>query len=166
MKGTESRLRCSLSERYSSSVLFEITMQSWFAKPATVEPSDPSQLGAYKAGRRDERVQNETAGSTPSVAKADVDNAYDRGRHDQGVRRRRHPIGMLLLVVLALIGVFAIIMPVQYGSFAAAGAAVDDAFASAGQSASTPVRGAADKAGDALQNAGQNLKQSAGSASQ
>jgi hypothetical protein len=141
-------------------------MQSWFAKPATVESSDPSQIDAYKAGRRDERVQIETNGSRPRVAKAQVDDAYDRGVHDQRLRRRRSPIGMLLLVVLALIGVIAIVMPIRYGSFAAAGAAVDDALASAGQSASAPVRGTADKTGDALQNAGQNLKQSAGSTSQ
>jgi hypothetical protein len=144
-----------------------MAMRFWLPKTAAVAPSDPDgQLGAYRAGRRDERVErapNETVPPDRRVAKAELDEAYERGRRDGRARRRGSPALGLILFILAIVGVSAIVMAVRYGSFTAAGQAVDATVSSASQRASAPVRNAADRAGDALQNAGQNLKQRAGS---
>lgn len=116
-------------------------MASWFTKRTTVDPSDPgAQLGAYKEGRRDERLQTEAGVPDHRFAKAELDEAYDRGRRDGRSRRRGSPLITILLLLLASVGILTIILAVRYGSFAAAGEAVDTAISSITQPAAAPVR--------------------------
>ena len=71
---------------------------------------------------------------------------------------------MFLLSLLAIVGLAAIVALFQFGSFMAAGAAADGVIAATKAQASAPLRGAAAKAGDTLQNAGGALKSKAGRA--
>jgi len=109
-------------------------MSSWFAKRTAVDVGDPTtQLGAYKAGRRDERLQTEAAAPDRRLAKAELNEARDRGRRDERLSNRASPLGLLirvLLLALATAAVVAIVLAVQHGSFAAAGQVVDTALAS------------------------------------
>ena len=56
---------------------------------------------------------------------ADLREAYERGRRDERASRRRHPIGMTVTMLLAVVGVVLLVMAGAYGSFGDAGAAVD-----------------------------------------
>jgi hypothetical protein len=102
-------------------------MSSLFAKPDTIQPGDPAtQLGAYKEGRRDERLQTE-AGAAGEL---------DRGRRQERLNRRASPLGFLfmtLLLILAIMAVAAMVLALRYGSFAAAGQAVDSEITSIAQ---------------------------------
>lgn len=102
---------------------------SVFAKRAAIEPGDPAtHLGAYKEGRRDERLQAEAGAPDHRVAKAELDDARDRGRREERLMRRASPLGALfrtLVLILAIMTVAAIVLAVRYGSFASAGQAVD-----------------------------------------
>jgi hypothetical protein len=135
-------------------------MRSWFGRRAVtadgVDSAEP--LEAYKNGRRDELHRVERDGTVATVGKADVDRAYNRGRADERQRHRGSPLLTLLVLVAVLIGAGLIYLAVRNGSFSQGGAVVDQSLSSA----QAPLRGAAAKAGDALQNAGQNLKQDAG----
>ncbi len=131
------------------------------------EPVDPalgeSENAAYEKGRLDERRRLERETVAPVTARADEDRAYAAGRRDQRVRRRGgSPLLTLLLLVVVAIGAVMIYLAIQNGSFSAGGAVVDHSLSSAKNTVTAPVRGAADQAGDALQNAGANLKQKAG----
>lgn len=109
-------------------------MASLFAKSTRIDPGDPAaQLGAYKEGRRDERLQTEAGAPDRRLAKAEVDDALNRGRREERLKRRASPMGMmlrLLLLILAAMAVITVILAVRYGSFAAAGQAADTALAS------------------------------------
>ncbi|HEY5105409.1 MAG TPA: hypothetical protein VII73_01415 [Caulobacteraceae bacterium] len=71
-------------------------------------------------------------------------------------------LGFLILVV-AVIGGIIIYLAIRNGSFTSAGASVDRSISATAQRVQAPIRGAADKTGNALQNAGQTLKNRAGS---
>ena len=109
-------------------------MPSWFAKRTSLDPGDPAaQLGAYKEGRRDERLQTEAGAPDRRLAKAELDDALDRGRREERLSRRGSPMGTILRIVvliLATMAVITIVLAVRYGSFAAAGQAVDREFSS------------------------------------
>ena len=96
------------------------------------------------------------------VAKSDLDAAYRRGRRDEAKRHRGSPflafLGLIAVAAIALV----IYLAVQTGSFTNGGAVVDSNLQNASQTVQAPVKRAEDKAGAALENAGQNLKQSAG----
>ncbi len=133
-------------------------MRSWFARRAAIAdgPDASEPLDAYKEGRRDERNRLERDRTVPR--KADIDEAYDRGRHDERLRHRGSPLLTLLILVAVLAAAAFVYLAVRNGSFSNGGAVVDRSLSTA----QAPIRGAADKAGDALQNAGQTLKQDAG----
>ncbi len=141
-------------------------MKSLFGRRDEIGPVEgPDTLGAYKEGRLDERRGADHA--EPRATKADIDEAYDRGRVD-GRRRGGGGfglIGLLLLVVLVVGGVM-LYLAARNGSFSSGGAVVDRNIATVTQKAQAPIRSAADKTGNALQNAGQDLKQRAGSGQQ
>jgi hypothetical protein len=135
----------------------------WFSRRAdSVAPvGGADQLDAYKEGRRDEnaRLKNDPA----AVDKSALDAAYDRGRHDERLRRRGSPLLGFLVLLVAIVGGIIIYLAVRDRSFTAAGASVDKSISTTAQTVEAPVRGAADKTGTALENAGQNLKNRAGS---
>lgn len=94
-----------------------------------------------------------------------VRHAYDRGRRDERARRpRRHGSPFLTFIVLlaAAAGVGAIYLGVHEGSFTQGGQVVDQKLAGVAQPAQQATKNAAGRAGDALENAGQRIKQSAG----
>ncbi len=134
-------------------------MPSWPRRPT---PNATEPLVAYREGRTDEHQRVETEGADDKGTRRRLEDEYQRGRREERLRRHRHPIGMLVLSVLAIIGLAAIVSPARYGSFSQAGAAADNVLASAQSRATAPVRGAEARAGDALQNAGGALKSKAG----
>ena len=138
--------------------------QSWFGRRtvATDGTVETGGIGAYRAGRRDER---RLAEQTDDVAHADqiqLDKAYQRGLVDGKRVRRGSFLGGVLTVILLVVAVLAMLLVVREGSFTQAGMVVDHALSTSVTQAQTPVQEAADKTGDALQKAGADLKQKAG----
>ncbi len=121
--------------------------------PATGRAEDV----AYRDGRIDEHRR------VDAVATASANDAYDRGRRDERARRRGSPLLTILLLIVVAIGAVLIYFAIRNGSFSSGGAVVDQKLSNAAATVQAPIRGAADKAGTALQNAGSNLKQDAGS---
>jgi hypothetical protein len=102
-----------------------------FATRTALDPTDPAvPLEAYKEGRRDERRQILEGGPEHRVVKKELEDAYERGRREERARKRLSPLGafsFLLLVVLVIGGA---ILVFHYGSFSAAGSAIDSTLAS------------------------------------
>jgi Tfp pilus assembly protein FimT len=92
-----------------------------------------------------------------------ADDAYDRGRRDERARRRGSPLMTFVLLIVVAIGAVLIYFAIQNGSFSRGGAVVDQKLSNAAATVQAPIRGAADTAGTALENAGSHLKQDAGS---
>jgi hypothetical protein len=130
-------------------------MRSWFGG-RTVVADRADGLEAYKEGRSDERAGLAHDGAAARVDRGAINDAYDRGRREERLRHRGSPFLALVTGVLVIIALSVLILAVRTGSFANAGATIDNMI-------QAPVKGAADKAGNALQNAGQNLKDRAGS---
>lgn len=146
-------------------------MKPWF-QSRTVEtvPADHAEdlLDTYKAGRVDEhrRLEHEHLERerlAPHVDKGDLKDAYERGRRDERARRRGSPLAVLLLVLVAVAGAGIMYLAMREGSFTGGGQVVDRNLSVAADKVAAPVRNAADNAGTALQNAGEGLKETAGS---
>jgi hypothetical protein len=105
-----------------------------------------------------------TAAPDPAPANdpRQLDAAYQRGRRDESLRRRRSPvlgfIGFLAFVVVALFCYEA----AQTGSFSNAGAFIDQHVTSASQGVQAPIKKAENNAGTVLGRAGQDLKRAGG----
>jgi hypothetical protein len=133
-------------------------------RPAEGDVVDgPAPLEAYKEGRRDERLRADHESVDPGVERAELKDAYERGRREERLRRRGSPLISVMVLLAVLVGAGLVYLAVRNGSFSRGGAVVDQGLAKVSQSAQAPIKGAADKTGDALQTAGQNLKQNAGS---
>lgn len=131
-------------------------MRSWFGRAA---PPAEERLDAYKEGRADERSRLHDPAIAPVAVTADrgaITEAYDRGRREERLRRRGSPLLGFITLVLVIIALAVLILAIRAGSFAGAGAQIDSLL-------QRPVQNAADRAGNALQNAGQSLKDKAGS---
>jgi len=140
----------------------------------SASPEDPAadpavararRISAYKQGQRDAAASvNERA--QIQERDAAIRQAYDRGRRDERARRpsRRGPpfVGLIVLLVAAA-GALIFYLAYQQGGFANGGRVVDQSIANTTQSATQATRNVVNKAGDALQNAGQTIKQKAGS---
>jgi len=85
------------------------------------------------------------------AVRADLRDAYERGRRDEQARRKRHPIGMTLTFAAAIFGVVVLALALVNGSFQQAGASVDQ-----GLSIAKPA------ASQAASDAGQKLRDAAG----
>lgn len=83
----------------------------------------------------------------------DLREAYALGQRDAKAARRRHPVIMTLLVIVAAIGFIVLALAVVNGSFSGAGTVVDQNLAKAAAEAEPVVRSAADDAGQALKDA-------------
>jgi hypothetical protein len=137
----------------------------------TAGPDDPSvararRIGAYRQGQRDAQA-SVAERATLQERNTAVRQAYDRGRRDERARRphrRGSPFLTLIVLLAAAAGVFVLYLAYQQGSFANDDRLVDQNLGSATASATQATRHVADKAGDALQDAGQTIKQKAGSA--
>jgi hypothetical protein len=133
-------------------------MRSWFgrrlATDAALLPGEglpASGLDAYREGRADERQRGQRDGVHVDRAASD---AYERGRRDERLRHRGSPFLAFVTIVLVVMAVAILFLAIKTGSFSNAGATIDNLI-------QTPVHAAADKAGTALENAGQSIKGSA-----
>lgn len=99
-------------------------------------------------------------------ARADLREAYDRGRRDERASRRRHPVFMTFLFVAALCGVALLGLAAINGSFSAGGSVADQNLNAAVNRAEPAARDAASQAGQSLRDAGAAAKaKTTGSAS-
>lgn len=101
-----------------------------------------------------------------SLAREDVREAYERGRRDERATRKRHPLGMTLMAVAALVGVVVLVLAAVNGSFSRAGGVVDQNLNTAVTNAEPQVRDAAAQAGESLRDAGRSVRQKADGAPQ
>lgn len=134
-------------------------MRSWFGgRPVVADHTvvGADGLEAYKEGRADERAGVEHDAQAVRVDRGAINDAYDRGRREERLRHRGSPFLALITAILVIIALAVLILAVRTGSFSGAGAVIDGWIRA-------PVQNAADKTGNALQNAGQNLKDRAGS---
>jgi len=101
----------------------------------------------------------ETDAATSEAAKRAWRHAYERGRRDERARRRRGSplLGLVVLTIAAMGGAF-VYLAASQGSFSRGGEVVDRALGHVAD----PLKPAADRAGDALENAGRSLKKATG----
>jgi hypothetical protein len=104
------------------------------------------------------RLDRDDAGPE-ELARADLREAYERGRRDERASRRRHPVAMTLTVVAAVVGVVLLALAAVNGSFSRAGGVVDENLNTAVTRAEPQVRDAAAQAGQSLRDAGQSARQ-------
>jgi hypothetical protein len=95
----------------------------------------------------------EDAKTAETMDKADLREAYDHGRRDARASRRRHPIGMTITFVLALVGVVILGLAIVNGSFGRAGQVVDHSLSIAADQAAPAASQAASNAGQSLRDA-------------
>ena len=98
------------------------------------------------------------AQATDALAKADLRQAYERGRRDERAARKRHPFLMTITVVMALVGAVLLAMAAANGSFTDAGRVVDRQLNLAASQAAPAVNQAASAAGENLREAGQSAR--------
>jgi hypothetical protein len=142
----------------------------FFQASAPAGPVDPTdskarQTAAYQQGRVDAGKDVNERGLLQDRDTA-VRRAYDRGRRDERAARRPRrgsPVLTTVLVLAAAAGAFVVYLGISQGSFSRGGQVVDQNLANATSTASGAVHNTVNKAGDALENAGQSLKQTAGS---
>jgi len=96
--------------------------------------------------------------SPDALDKADLREAYERGRRDERAARKRHPFLMTLTIAAALVGVVMLVLAAVNGSFLRAGGVVDRQLALGAQQAAPAVREAAGNAGQGLRQAGETAR--------
>lgn len=145
-------------------------MRSWFDWPRRA--ADPAADGELAATEREaERVEAERDlarhdAAAQRAANAEWRDAYERGRRDERARRPTFSLVSLAVVLAAVVGGGAIFLAAREGSFTRGGEVVDHTLSTAADKAQAPLRGAADRTGNALEHAGQNLKDKAGTGDQ
>jgi hypothetical protein len=85
--------------------------------------------------------------------RAELREAYERGRIDQKRLRRRHPVIMTFLVLAAAIGLVIVALAAVNGSFGSAGQVVDQNLTTAADKAQPAVQNAAAQASEAVRGA-------------
>lgn len=96
--------------------------------------------------------------ASDALDKADLREAYERGRRDERAARKRHPLAMTVTFLLALVGVALLAMAALNGSFTRAGGVVDQQLNVAADRAAPAVNQAASNAGQSLRDAGAAAK--------
>lgn len=94
------------------------------------------------------------AAPAPALDTSDLKEAYRLGRKDERARRKRHPILMTVLFLLALAGAAFIALAAINGSFGGAGQVADHNLSVAAERAEPAVRGAAGDAAEAVRGIG------------
>jgi hypothetical protein len=97
------------------------------------------------ADRLDEDRRAAAADDAHAIG-ADLREAYERGRRDERASRRRHPIGMTFTFLFAAVGLVLLVLAGVNGSFATAGAQVDEKLQLAANRAGPAVSQAASDA--------------------
>jgi len=90
--------------------------------------------------------------------KADLREAYERGRRDERATRKRHPVLMTFTFIAAAVGLALMALAAFNGSFTRAGGVVDQNLSVAANRAEPAVRDAASDAGQALREARPSAK--------
>jgi hypothetical protein len=93
-----------------------------------------------------------------ALDKADLREAYERGRRDERAGRKRRPLVMGATFLLALVGLVVLAMAAVTGSFTRAGGLVDQQLNVAADRAAPAVRQAASDAGRNLRQAGESAR--------
>ena len=96
--------------------------------------------------------------------RADLREAYERGRKDERAARKRHPVLMTLTFAAAAVGAVILTLAAINGSFTSAGGVVDQNLRIAAARAEPQVRDAAAQAGQSLKDAGATVKAKAAGA--
>jgi hypothetical protein len=132
--------------------------RSAWSGPKTAPAANGGQAYAHNDGAP-------TAPAGPTPGRAELGAAYEKGRKDEQRRPKRRRgsslFSFLILMVVAAAGIL-FYLAAQNGSFANGGAVVDQHLAQASHTVQAPFKRAANQAGDALETAGQKLKQNAG----
>lgn len=131
--------------------------------PDPVTPDTASVAEQQAARARVERDVAAREAASRRITGRGWRDAYDRGRRDERARRGGFSLVSAVVLMAAVVGGGAIFLAAREGSFTAGGEVVDHQITTAADKAKAPLRGAADRAGDALENAGQNLKGATGS---
>jgi hypothetical protein len=134
---------------------------NFFQRTPIDEAEKASHDAAYERGRRAGRDDVNERGLI-NEHDVNVRRAYDRGRRDERARhprRRGSPVLTTVLLLAACAGAFVVYLGVSQGSFTGGGQTLDQSLSNAKHQAAQAGRNAADRADDALQNAGQKLKQ-------
>lgn len=145
-------------------------MRSWFDwRRRAADPAADGELVATE--REAERVEAERDlarhdAAAQRAANAEWRDAYERGRRDERARRPTFSLVSLAVVLAAVVGGGAIFLAAREGSFTRGGEVVDHTLSTAADKAQAPLRGAADRTGNALEHAGQDLKDKAGTGDQ
>lgn len=141
-------------------------MRSWldWRRPA---PDTVTEADVVAADRETAHanIEHDEAVHDAAVHRSDekaLRDAYERGRRDERARRPTFSLVSVAVLLAAIVGGGALFLAFKEGSFSQGGAVVDHSLSSAAETVQAPVRGAADRAGNALENAGQNLKEKAG----
>jgi predicted anti-sigma-YlaC factor YlaD len=92
-----------------------------------------------------------------AVTGPDADRAYAQGRRDARADRKRHPIGMALLFVLAAVGAVMIGLAAMNGSFSDGGQVADQGLDAAAERAAPVVEEAVQDAGQAIRETGRDI---------
>jgi len=141
------------------------TRYAALTRDAALQPAAARRDAAYEQGRRDARANVSERALARNHDRA-VRQAYERGRRDERAqrvpRRRGSPVMTTMLVLAAAAGAFIVYLGVSQGSFGRGGQAIDQNIDNATATAAGALHNAADRAGDALENAGQSLKHTAG----
>jgi hypothetical protein len=90
--------------------------------------------------------------------RADLREAYERGRKDERAARKHHPLLMTLTFVAALVGIAILALAAVNGSFARAGSVVDQNLHVAVNRTEPQVRDAAAQAEASLRDSGRAAK--------
>jgi predicted anti-sigma-YlaC factor YlaD len=93
-----------------------------------------------------------------ALDKADLREAYERGRSDERASRKRHPLMMTVTALLAVVGVVLLAMAAVNGSFMRGGGQVDQQLNVAAERTAPAVNEAARNAGQGLRKAGESAK--------
>ena len=110
-------------------------------------------------GVRDAATPDGAVVADANDLRAELREAYRRGRRDEHRRHRRSPLIVGGLLTIAAIGAVMLFFAVQQGSFSRGGQVVDAQLAHATTEViPNAVNSATDSAGTALQNAGERLK--------
>ena len=103
--------------------------------------------------------------ASDALDKADLREAYERGRRDERAARKRHPLAMTVTFLLALVGVALLAIAAAQGSFMRGGGLVDRQLSVAADRAQPAVDEAASNAGQSLRDAGAAVRARAEKAS-
>lgn len=104
--------------------------------------------------RRPSRMHPVEAGPAPGLDTSDLKEAYRLGRKDERARRKRHPVLMTVLFLLALAGAAFLALAALNGSFSGAGQVADHNLSVAADRAEPAIQGAAGEAAETLRSVG------------